>query len=115
MLNLLLLLGIGLLAAGGETLIRRSLAASSRLGISPIRSGMVIVGFGTSAPEFVVSVNAAIAHRPDIALGNVVGSNIGNVLLILGVCALIGPLRIKPTALRRDAVMGLAQVCCSSR
>lgn len=105
---LLLLLGVCLLTAGGEALIRGSLAAATRLGISPFLSGIVIVGFGTSAPEFAVSVDAAIRERPDIAIGNVVGSNIGNVLLILGVCALIRPLRVKPTALRRDAMTGLA-------
>lgn len=105
---LLLLLGVCLLTAGGEALIRGSLAAASRLGISPFLSGIVIVGFGTSAPEFVVSVDAAVRSRPDIAIGNVVGSNIGNVLLILGVCALIRPLRVKPMALRRDAMTGIA-------
>ncbi|MFN2349422.1 MAG: calcium/sodium antiporter [Thioalkalivibrio sp.] len=105
MLNVLfLLLGVGLLTAGGEALIRGSLAAAKRLGVSPLLSGLVIVGFGTSAPELVVSVDAAINGQPDIAIGNVVGSNIGNVLLILGICALITPLAVKPLALRRDAV-----------
>ncbi len=101
---LFLLLGIALLTSGGEALIRGSLAAARRLGISPLLSGLLIVGFGTSAPEFVVSVNAAVEGRPDIAIGNVVGSNIGNILLILGVCALIAPLAVKPLALTRDAV-----------
>lgn len=106
MLNVLyLLLGIGLLTFGGEALIRGSLAAARRFGVSPLLSGLVIVGFGTSAPELVVSVNAAIDGRPDIAIGNIVGSNIGNILLILGVCALITPLAVKPLALKRDAVM----------
>lgn len=109
MLNILfLLLGIALLTVGGEALIRGSLAAAKRLGVSPLLSGLVIVGFGTSAPELVVSVNAAIEGRPDIAIGNVVGSNIGNILLILGVCALITPLAVKPLALRRDAVTVVA-------
>ena len=105
---LFLVIGVGLLAIGGEILIRGSLAAAARLGVSPLLSGLVIVGFGSSAPELVVSVDAAIRQRPDIAIGNVVGSNIGNVLLILGLCALITPLNVKPTALRRDAVTGLA-------
>jgi cation:H+ antiporter len=105
---LFLLLGIALLTVGGEALIRGSLAAAKRLGVSPLLSGLVIVGFGTSAPELVVSVNAAIDGRPDIAIGNVVGSNIGNILLILGVCALITPLAVKPLALRRDAVTVVA-------
>ncbi|MCG2634594.1 MAG: calcium/sodium antiporter, partial [Gammaproteobacteria bacterium] len=105
---LFLFLGIALLTVGGEALIRGALAAARRLGVSPLLSGLVIVGFGTSAPELVVSVNAAIDGRPDIAIGNVVGSNIGNILLILGVCALITPLAVKPLALRRDAVTVVA-------
>lgn len=109
MLNLLLLLlGVALLTAGGDALIRGSLAAAERLGISPLLSGLLIVGFGTSMPEMVVSVNAVIENRPDIAIGNVVGSNISNVLLILGVCALITPLAVKPLVLKRDAVTVVA-------
>ncbi len=105
MLNLLLVaIGILLLTSGGEALIRGSLAAANRLGISPLLSGLLIVGFGTSAPELVVSIDAALKERPDIAVGNVVGSNIGNILLILGLCALITPLAVKPLVLRRDAV-----------
>lgn len=100
--------GVALLAAGGEALIRGSLAAARRLGVSPLLSGLVIVGFGTSAPELVVSVDAALNQQPDIAIGNVVGSNIGNILLILGTCALITPLAVKPMALRRDAVTVVA-------
>lgn len=108
-MNLLfLLLGVGLLTVGGEALIRGSLAAAGRLGVSPLLSGLVIVGFGTSAPELVVSVDAAMKQQPDIAIGNVVGSNIGNILLILGLCALITPLAVKPLALRRDAVTVVA-------
>ena len=63
------------------------------------------MGFGTSAPELVVSVDAAMSLRPDIAIGNVVGSNIGNILLILGCCAVITPLTVTPAALGRDALM----------
>jgi cation:H+ antiporter len=105
---LLLLLGAALLAAGGEALVRGALAAARRLGVSPLLSGLVIVGFGTSAPELVVSIDAAVHHRPDVALGNIVGSNIGNILLILGLAAVISPLAVKPLALRRDAVTVVA-------
>ncbi len=109
MLNIFYLcVGIGLLTCGGEALIRGSLAAARRLGVSPLLSGLIIVGFGTSAPELVVSVNAAMEGRPDIAVGNVVGSNIGNILLILGICALITPLVVKPLVLRRDAATVVA-------
>lgn len=109
MLNLLYLFsGIILLTLGGESLIRGALAAANRFKISPLLSGLVIVGFGTSAPEMVVSVNAAIDGQPDIAIGNVVGSNIGNILLILGICALITPLTVKPLILKRDATAVVA-------
>lgn len=104
MINVLLLgIGVALLAFGGEALIRGSLAAAKRLNVSPLLTGLIIVGFGTSAPELVVSVDATISEQPDLAIGNVVGSNIGNILLILGICALITPLAVRPLALRRDA------------
>ncbi len=109
MLNALYLLGgIGLLTMGGEALIRGALGAANRLGVSPLLSGLVIVGFGTSMPELVVSVEAAMSGQPDIAIGNVVGSNIANILLILGLCALISPLAVTALALRRDAVTVIA-------
>ncbi|WP_372862133.1 calcium/sodium antiporter [Pseudoalteromonas sp.] len=109
MTNLLfLLLGITLLTLGGEALIRSSLAIAKRFGLSPLLSGLIIVGFGTSMPEFVVSVEAALSGQADIAVGNVVGSNIGNILLILGLCALITPLTISALALKRDASVMLA-------
>lgn len=103
-----LLLGIGLLTVGGEALIRGALGAAKRFGISPLLSGLIIVGFGTSMPELVVSVNAALSGNPDIAIGNVVGSNIANILLILGLCALITPLAVSRLALRRDAITVVA-------
>ncbi len=105
MLNALFVaLGVLLLTGGGEALIRGSMGAANRMGISPLLSGLLIVGFGTSAPELVVSVDAALSGRPDIAIGNVVGSNISNILLILGLCAVITPLAVRPLMLRRDGV-----------
>lgn len=109
MLNALyVLIGIGMLTLGGEALIRGALSAASRFGVSPLLSGLVIVGFGTSMPEMVVSVEAALGGQPDIAIGNVVGSNIANILLILGLCSVISPLAVTAVALRRDAVMVVA-------
>lgn len=105
---LLVAVGVALLTIGGEALIRGALAAANRLGVSPLLAGLVIVGFGTSMPELMVSVAAALDQQPDIAIGNVVGSNIGNILLILGVCALITPMEVSPLALRRDASVGVA-------
>jgi len=101
-------IGLALLTIGGEALIRGALASAQRLGVSPLLSGLVIVGFGTSAPELVVSVNAAVDGQSDIAIGNVLGSNIGNILLILGLCALITPLTVRPLALQRDAITVVA-------
>lgn len=104
----LIIAGIVLLTVGGEALIRGALGVARRLGVSALLSGLVIVGFGTSMPEMAVTVDAALSQKPDIALGNVVGSNIVNVALILGVTALIVPLTVRPMALRRDALTVLA-------
>lgn len=103
--GLSLLAGIALLTLGGESLIRGAVAGAKRAGVSPLLTGLVIVGFGTSAPELVVSIDAAINQQPDIAVGNIVGSNIGNILLILGLCAVICPMTVQPLALRRDGLV----------
>jgi len=109
LINLLYLTaGIAMLTIGGDVLIRGAVAAAQRLGVSPLLTGLVIVGFGTSAPELVVSIDAALSGSPDIAIGNVVGSNISNTLLILGVSALIAPMAIQPMALRRDGLVVVA-------
>lgn len=104
MAYIFILLGIILLAAGGELLVRGSLGAAKRLGVSPLLGGLVIVGFSTSSPELVVSIDSALRGVDDIAVGNIVGSNISNILLILGLCALITPVTISSLGLRRDAV-----------
>ena len=99
-----LFVGLVLLTVGGESLVRGALAAARRLGVSPLLAGLVIVGFGTSAPELVVSLQAALDNQPDIAVGNVVGSNIANILLILGISAVIMPLVTHIQCLRRDGL-----------
>jgi len=103
--GLLLILGIAVLAIGGEALIRGALGISKQWGVSPLLSGLVIVGFGTSMPELVVSIDAVLSGQSDIAVGNIVGSNIANTLLILGLCAAITALTVTPSALSRDAVI----------
>ena len=109
MLNILyLLVGVALLTAGGEGFIRGALGLAKKWGLSALFCGLVIVGFGTSMPELFVSVNAALNNQPDIAIGNVIGSNIANVLLILGLCAMIMPLTVAPISLRRDALVVIA-------
>ncbi|GIX12363.1 MAG: sodium:calcium antiporter [Paracoccaceae bacterium] len=97
--------GLALLVAGGEGLVRGSVALAARLGVSPMVIGLTLVGFGTSTPELVTSVHAALLGLPGIALGNVVGSNIANILLILGITALIAPVAVERGALRRDGAM----------
>ena len=102
MTYLLFVVGLLGLFFGGEYLVRGASSIARRFGISPLVIGLTIVGFGTSAPEMLVSVNAALAGQPAIAIGNVLGSNIANVLLILGVSAVIAPLIIPARQLARD-------------
>ena len=97
----LLLLGLVLLAVGGDVLVRGAVATATRLGVSPLLIGLTLVGFGTSTPELVTSLEAALRGAPGIAVGNVVGSNIANILLILGVAAVIAPFAVG-AAFRRD-------------
>ena len=99
------LAGICLLLAGGEGLVRGAVGVARRMGISPFIVGLTIVGFGTSAPELVVSVDAALAGSPGIAVGNVLGSNMANMMLIIGAAALFCPLAVHPDALRGDSVV----------
>jgi cation:H+ antiporter len=81
---------------------------AERLGVSPLVIGLTLVGFGTSTPELVASVQAALAGSPGIAFGNIVGSNIANILLIVGVSAMIFPVVVKDAALKRDGAIMLA-------
>ena len=105
----LIIAGFALLLFGGESVVRGSVALAQRLGISPLIVGLTIVGFGTSLPEMVVSVNAALVGSPGLAVGNVVGSNIANILLILGVAAVIAPIAVSPGAVKRD-LLGMSAV-----
>ena len=102
MTYLLFVVGLLGLFFGGEYLVRGASSIARRFGISPLVIGLTIVGFGTSAPEMLVSVNAALAGQPAIAIGNILGSNIANILLILGLSALIAPLIIPARRLPRD-------------
>jgi cation:H+ antiporter len=102
MVYLQLFLGFALLVAGGEALVRGAVSVAVRFGVSPLLIGLTLVGFGTSTPELVTSLQAAFGGFPGIAIGNVVGSNIANILLILGVAAVIMPLAIDNVSFRRD-------------
>ena len=95
--------GIFLLIAGAELLVRGASRLAGTLGISPLVIGLTVVAFGTSSPETAVSVGSAFGGQADIALGNVVGSNIFNVLFILGLSALVAPLVVSGRLVRLDA------------
>lgn len=110
---LLLVAGLAGLVIGGEMLVRGAVSAARGFGISPMVIGLTLVGFGTSTPELVTSLQAALTGSSGIAIGNVVGSNIGNVLLILGIAAFVAPIAVDPKALLRDGfVMAAATVIC---
>lgn len=99
---LLFFIGLALLVAGAELLVKGGSSLAVSVGISPLVVGLTVVAFGTSAPEMAVSVGSALDGKADLALGNVVGSNIFNVLFILGLCALIAPLVVQSQLVRID-------------
>ncbi len=101
----LILSGFLLLLAGGEALVRGSVAIATKMGVSKLVIGLTLVGFGTSAPELVTSIQAALSGAPGIAIGNVVGSNIANILLIIGVSALLFPMICPKEAILRDGMV----------
>ena len=102
---LLFFAGLALLWFGGEGLVRASAALGIRFGLTPVVVGLTIVAFATSAPELAVSLAAAFRDSPGLAVGNVVGSNICNITLVLGVTALIGRPRLKGQLVPRDSVV----------
>lgn len=104
---LLLIVGLGLILAGANFLTDGSAAVAQRLRVPEFIIGLTIVAVGTSTPELVVSVLSAIAGKSDVAIGNIVGSNIFNVFVILGICALIRPLPLTRSTIRRDIPIGM--------
>lgn len=102
------ILGLVFLIAGAEALVRGSGRLAAAFGISPLVVGLTVVAFGTSSPELAVSIKSALADQAEIALGNVVGSNIFNVLFILGVSALIVPLIVSRQLIRIDVPLMIA-------
>ena len=108
LLDILLLAGgIALLLGGGELLVRGASALAKAVGISPLIIGLTVVAFGTSAPELAVNMIAAINGSGDISFGNIIGSNIANIGLILGVAALVRPLEIHSSVINRELPMML--------
>jgi len=100
--TLALILGLALLVWSADRFVEGSASTASHLGMPPLLIGMVVVGFGTSAPEMVVSALAAVQGSPGIALGNAYGSNITNIALILGCTALISPIAVHSQVLRKE-------------
>ncbi|MFV0386453.1 calcium/sodium antiporter [Paracoccus sp. (in: a-proteobacteria)] len=104
----LVLAGLALLVLGGDQLVKGAVNLSLRLGVTPLVVGLTVVAFGTSAPELIVSLSAALKGSTDIALGNAVGSNIANVLMILGGSALVSGIVTKGHDLRESWAMMIA-------
>jgi cation:H+ antiporter len=102
-----LVIGLGLLLGGGEAVVRGAAALARKLGISPLAIGLTVVAFGTSAPELAVNVTAAIANQPGLSFGNIIGSNMANIGLVVGCCGLIRALPIKSVVVAREIPMML--------
>jgi cation:H+ antiporter len=107
MIFLLLAGGLAVLVVGAEVLVRGASKIAIGAGLSPLVVGLTVVAFGTSAPELAVSIGSSLSGQADLALGNVIGSNISNVLLILGASALVVPLVVNRQVVRRDVPIGL--------
>lgn len=108
LLILMVVIGIVLLLVGGDVLVRGATAMARKIGIPPLVVGLTVVAFGTSAPEMVVSVAAAIQGAPGLAYGNIVGSNIANILLVLGVAAIFAPLVTRAPGVRTNTAIAIA-------
>ena len=102
-----LLMGLVVLIAGGELLVRGASAIAYRLNISRLVVGLTIVAFGTSSPELFISVQSAVNDSPDMALGNVIGSNICNLALVLGVTAVFSKIPVDESSIKLDWPMAM--------
>lgn len=99
------LAGLTLLVAGGEVMVRGASALASRFGVSPLAIGLTVVAFGTSAPELFVNITAALRGNTGLSFGNIFGSNMANIGLIIAITALVGPLRIRNVVIAREVPM----------
>ncbi|PJK27829.1 calcium/sodium antiporter [Minwuia thermotolerans] len=102
MMYLMVAAGLILLLLGGEALVRAAVTLADRLGVSKLIIGLTVVAFGTSAPELLVCVQAVLEDAPAIAIGNIVGSNIANILLVVGAPALIAPFYCAKSTMKRE-------------
>lgn len=98
----LLIIGLIILIVGGDYLVRGASSIALRLHLSPLVVGLTIVAFGTSAPELLISIRSALKGSPDIAMGNVIGSNICNLALVLGLTAVINPVKVQANSIKID-------------
>lgn len=103
----ILIVGLFFLIMGGDFLVRGASKIALRLHISPLVVGLTIVAFGTSAPELLISVNAALNGSPDIAMGNVIGSNICNFALVLGITAILSDIKVQQSSIKVDWPMAM--------
>jgi cation:H+ antiporter len=103
-----LVIGLVLLAVGAEATLRGALSVARKLGLSELLIGLTLMGFGTSTPELLTSVQSALVGSPGIAIGNVVGSNIANILVILGVAVIVRPIIVDPRSVTRDGAVVVA-------
>ncbi len=109
LVNILILCGgVVLLLSGGELLVRGAVTLASRLGVSTLIIGLTVVAFGTSAPELAFNVTASLSGHNELSLGNIVGSNIANIGLILGLAALLKPLKVNSSVIRREMPIMIA-------
>ena len=108
MIAILILAGFVLLFVGGEALVRGSVGVARKVGMSELIIGLTLVGFGTSLPEMVTSLQALSTGAVGLSVGNVIGSNVANVLLVIGAAALVAPILTQPRALARDGIFMVA-------
>ena len=104
--------GLVLLIWSADRFVTGASMAAHHLGVAPLIIGLIIVGFGTSAPEMLVSVTAAMDGAPELALGNAIGSDIVNIALILGLAALISPIAVQSKILRRELPLLIIATAC---
>src|SRR3989338_3489331 len=107
---ILMVVGFGLLIKGADFLVDGASAIAKKFGVSALVIGLTIVAFGTSAPELIVNIFASVQGNTDIAIGNILGSNIANILLILGISSMIFPLTVKKGTVWKEIPLGLLAI-----
>lgn len=107
---LLIIVGLVILIVGAESLVKGASSLAKKIGLSELIIGLTIVAFGTSAPELIVNIFSAVRGSSDMAIGNIIGSNIANILLILGICAIITPIAIKNNTVWKEIPFSLLAV-----